>query len=107
MSLGPTFPLLCLTVSGGHTQLVRAKDYLAMEVLGQTRDDAMGEAFDKIAKLMGLSYPGGPMIDHCAQQGDPHRFQFPTTKMPHLDFPFSGIKTAFRYFLRENQEKRC
>ena len=101
----PTFPLLCLTVSGGHTQLVRAKDYLAMEVLGQTRDDAMGEAFDKIAKLMGLSYPGGPMIDHCAQQGDPHRFQFPTTKMPHLDFSFSGIKTAFRYFLRENQEK--
>ena len=101
----PTFPLLCLTVSGGHTQLVRAKDYLAMEVLGQTRDDAMGEAFDKIAKLMGLSYPGGPRIGHHARHGDPHRFQFPTTKMPHLDFSFSGIKTAFRYFLRTNQEK--
>ncbi|MEM7382968.1 MAG: tRNA (adenosine(37)-N6)-threonylcarbamoyltransferase complex transferase subunit TsaD [Bacteroidota bacterium] len=101
----PPFPLLCLTVSGGHTQLVRVADYLAMEALGQTRDDAMGEAFDKIAKLMGLPYPGGPLVDHYAQHGDPHRFQFSTTKMPQLDFSFSGIKTAFLYFLRENQEK--
>lgn len=101
----PTFPLLCLTISGGHTQLVSAKDYLAMEVIGQTQDDAMGEAFDKIAKLMALPYPGGPLIDHYAQHGDPHRFQFPATTMPQLDFSFSGIKTAFLYFLRANQKK--
>ena len=101
----PTFPFLCLTVSGGHTQLVLVKDYLTMEVIGQTQDDAMGEAFDKIAKLMGIPYPGGPLIDQYAQHGNPHRFQFPATTMPQLDFSFSGIKTAFLYFLSANQEK--
>ena len=101
----PSFPFLCLTVSGGHTQLVIVKDYLTMELIGETQDDAMGEAFDKIAKLMGLPYPGGPRIDHYAQQGNLHRFTFPTTTIPHLHFSFSGIKTAFLYFLRENQKK--
>lgn len=102
----PEFPFICLTVSGGHTQLVLVKDYLDMEVLGQTQDDAMGEAFDKIGKLMGLPYPAGPLIDQYAQQGDSSRFQFPATFMPGLDFSFSGIKTAFLYFLqkRETQE---
>ncbi|MEM7055656.1 MAG: tRNA (adenosine(37)-N6)-threonylcarbamoyltransferase complex transferase subunit TsaD [Bacteroidota bacterium] len=101
----PTFPFLCLTISGGHTQLVLVKDYLSMKVIGETQDDAVGEAFDKIAKLMGLPYPGGPLIDHYAQYGDPYRFQFPATTMPQLDFSFSGIKTAFLYFLRENKKK--
>ena len=85
------FPLLCLNVSGGHTQLVLAQNYLDMQVLGQTQDDAMGEAFDKIGKCMGLPYPAGPHIDRYAQQGDPHRFAFPRTHMPQLDFSFSGI----------------
>jgi len=76
-----------------------------MEVIGQTQDDAIGEAFDKIAKLLDFPYPGGPLIDHYAQHGDPHRFQFPATHMPHLDFSFSGIKTAFLYFLQAHQEK--
>lgn len=98
---GPTFPFLCLTVSGGHTQLVLVRDFLDMEVLGQTRDDAMGEAFDKVGKLMGLPYPAGPRIDQYAQLGDPMRFAFPTTAMPGLDFSFSGIKTAFLYFLQK------
>jgi N6-L-threonylcarbamoyladenine synthase len=101
----PTFPFLCLTISGGHTQLILVKDYLDMELLGQTQDDAIGEAFDKIAKLLEFPYPGGPLIDQHAQNGDPHRFQFPTTNMPHLDFSFSGIKTAFLYFLQANKEK--
>ena len=101
----PDFPLLCLTVSGGHTQLVLVKGPLQMEVIGTTQDDAVGEAFDKVGKLMGLSYPAGPLIDQYAQMGDPNRFQFPSTVMPHLDFSFSGIKTAFLYLIRENQEK--
>ncbi|MEM9417182.1 MAG: tRNA (adenosine(37)-N6)-threonylcarbamoyltransferase complex transferase subunit TsaD [Bacteroidota bacterium] len=101
----PTFPFLCLTVSGGHTQLVLVKSPLAMEVIGTTQDDAVGEAFDKIGKLMGLPYPAGPFIDQYAQQGDPQRFSFPATTMPQLDFSFSGIKTAFLYFIKENQEK--
>ncbi|MCG8339727.1 MAG: tRNA (adenosine(37)-N6)-threonylcarbamoyltransferase complex transferase subunit TsaD [Cytophagales bacterium] len=101
----PTFPFLCLTVSGGHTQLVLVKDYLTMELIGETQDDAMEEAFDKIAKLMGLPYPGGPRIDRYAQHGNPHRFAFPATTVPHLNFSFSGIKTAFLYFLRENQKR--
>lgn len=101
----PTFPFLCLTISGGHTQLVLVKDYLSMKVIGETQDDAVGEAFDKIAKLMALPYPGGPLIDHYAQYGDPYRFQFPATTMPQLDFSFSGIKTAFLYFLQENKKK--
>ncbi|MCZ8354256.1 MAG: tRNA (adenosine(37)-N6)-threonylcarbamoyltransferase complex transferase subunit TsaD [Cyclobacteriaceae bacterium] len=97
----PAFPFLCLTVSGGHTQIVLVKDYLDMEVIGQTQDDAVGEAFDKTAKLLGLPYPGGPMIDKYAQQGNSKRFSFTETHMPGLDFSFSGIKTQFMYFLRD------
>lgn len=97
----PKFPFLCLTVSGGHTQLVRVTSHLEMEVIGETQDDAAGEAFDKAAKLMGLPYPGGPLIDHYAAQGNPSAFTFPATSMPGLDFSFSGIKTAFLYFLRD------
>ena len=97
----PSFPFLCLTVSGGHTQIVLVRDYLHMDVIGQTQDDAVGEAFDKAAKLMGLPYPGGPLIDRYAQDGNPFAFAFPETTMPGLDFSFSGIKTAFLYFLRE------
>jgi N6-L-threonylcarbamoyladenine synthase len=101
----PTFPLLGLTASGGHTQLVLVKDHLRMEVIGATQDDAIGEAFDKIGKLMDLPYPAGPLIDQYAQKGDPQCFQFPSTNVPHLHFSFSGIKTAFFYFLREQQKK--
>lgn len=100
----PTFPLLGVAVSGGHTQLIVAKDYLDMEIIGETQDDAIGEAFDKIGKLMGFPYPGGPHIDRYAQQGDPQRFQFSTTYMPYLNFSFSGIKTAFLYFLQAHQK---
>ncbi|HXR80274.1 MAG TPA: tRNA (adenosine(37)-N6)-threonylcarbamoyltransferase complex transferase subunit TsaD, partial [Saprospiraceae bacterium] len=101
----PSFPFLCLTVSGGHTQIVLVKDYLDMEVIGQTQDDAVGEAFDKAAKIMGLPYPGGPLIDQYAQSGNPKAFKFPETSMPGLDFSFSGIKTAFLYFLRDESKK--
>ena len=101
----PTFPFLCLTVSGGHTQIVLVRDYLEMEVIGQTQDDAVGEAFDKAAKIMGLPYPGGPLIDQYAQSGNPKAFKFPETSMPGLDFSFSGIKTAFLYFLRDESKK--
>ncbi len=99
----PVFPFLCLTVSGGHTQIVLVRDYLDMEVIGETLDDAVGEAFDKAAKLLGLPYPGGPMIDKHAQKGDSKAFTFPKTKVPGLNFSFSGIKTAFLYFLRDNK----
>lgn len=101
----PSFPFLCLTVSGGHTQIVLVKDHLEMEVIGETQDDAVGEAFDKAAKLMGLPYPGGPLIDKYAQQGDARRFSFTETVMPNLDFSFSGIKTQFMYFLRDEVKK--
>lgn len=97
----PSFPFLCLTVSGGHTQLVNVKDYLDMEVIGETQDDAVGEAFDKAAKIMGLPYPGGPLIDKYAAEGNPGAFSFPDTAMQGLNFSFSGIKTAFLYFLRD------
>lgn len=97
----PTFPFLCLTVSGGHTQLVVVTNYDAMEVIGQTQDDAVGEAFDKAAKLLDLPYPGGPMIDQYARLGNANAFSFPMSKMPGLDFSFSGVKTAFLYFLRD------
>lgn len=100
----PKFPFLCLTVSGGHTQLVLVMDYLQMEVIGQTRDDAVGEAFDKTAKLLGLPYPGGPLIDKYAKEGNPKAFSFPITRMPDLDYSFSGIKTAVLYFLRDQLE---
>ncbi|TAE73066.1 MAG: tRNA (adenosine(37)-N6)-threonylcarbamoyltransferase complex transferase subunit TsaD [Bacteroidetes bacterium] len=101
----PNFPFLCLTVSGGHTQIVLVKDYLEMEILGETQDDAVGEAFDKTAKIMGLPYPGGALIDKYAKEGNPLKFSFPIVEMPHLDFSFSGIKTAFLNFLNNNQLK--
>jgi N6-L-threonylcarbamoyladenine synthase len=97
----PSFPFLCLTVSGGHTQLVRVNDYLDMKVIGETQDDAVGEAFDKAAKIMGLPYPGGPLIDQYAKEGNPKAYSFPDTAMQGLNFSFSGIKTAFLYFLRD------
>lgn len=101
----PEFPFLCLTASGGHTQIILAQDYLIHEVIGETQDDAVGEAFDKAAKIMGFPYPGGPLIDKFAQQGDPYAFVFPRTEMPSLDFSFSGIKTAFLYFIRDEMAK--
>lgn len=101
----PAFPFLCLTVSGGHTQIILVRDFLIMEVIGETRDDAAGEAFDKAAKILGLPYPGGPLIDAYAQHGNPKAFTFPETSMPGLDFSFSGIKTAFLYFLRDEKKK--
>lgn len=99
----PVFPFLCLTVSGGHTQIVSVDDYLDMTIIGQTQDDAVGEAFDKAAKIMGLLYPGGPLIDQYAKEGNKEAFSFPDTVMPGYDFSFSGIKTAFINFL--NKEK--
>lgn len=101
----PEFPFLCLTVSGGHTQIVLVKDHYTMEVVGQTQDDAVGEAFDKAAKIMDLPYPGGPLIDKYAKEGNPKAYKFPLTTMPDLDFSFSGIKTAFLYFLRDEMKK--
>jgi N6-L-threonylcarbamoyladenine synthase len=97
----PSFPFLCLTVSGGHTQIVLCKSPYEMEVVGQTLDDAAGEAFDKSAKLLGLPYPGGPLIDKHALTGNPNRFKFPEPQIPGLDFSFSGLKTAILYFLRD------
>ncbi|WP_215223197.1 tRNA (adenosine(37)-N6)-threonylcarbamoyltransferase complex transferase subunit TsaD [Echinicola shivajiensis] len=97
----PQFPFICLTVSGGHTQLVLVKDYLDMEVVGETLDDAVGEAFDKTAKLLGLPYPGGPLVDKNAQEGNPEAYKFPVSEMPGLNYSFSGIKTAVLYFLRD------
>lgn len=102
----PAFPFLCLTVSGGHTQIVLVKGPLEMEILGETRDDAVGEAFDKSAKLLGLPYPGGPHIDRLAAAGDPERFSFSRTEMPALDYSFSGIKTAFLNFLRKEEQRQ-
>ena len=96
----PGFPFLCLTVSGGHTQIVKVNDHLSFELIGQTQDDAVGEAFDKAAKILGLPYPGGPLIDKYGQIGDPKKFQFPKSKVPGLDYSFSGIKTAFLYFIQ-------
>ncbi len=96
----PSFPFLCLTVSGGHTQIVLVEDFLKQTILGQTTDDAAGEAFDKSAKLLGLPYPGGPLIDRYAQLGNPNKFQFPEPKIPHLDFSFSGLKTSILYFIQ-------
>jgi N6-L-threonylcarbamoyladenine synthase len=98
----PSFPFLCLTVSGGHTQIVLCHSPLKMEVIGETLDDAAGEAFDKSAKILGLPYTGGPLIDRYAQQGDPSRFPFPEPQIPGLNFSFSGVKTAILYFIREH-----
>ncbi len=100
---GPSFPFLCLTVSGGHTQIVLAHSPLQLEVIGQTIDDAAGEAFDKTAKLLGLPYPGGPLVDKHAQKGNPLRFTFAEPQIPGLDFSFSGLKTSVLYFLQKQE----
>jgi N6-L-threonylcarbamoyladenine synthase len=96
----PGFPFLCLTVSGGHTQIVICESPTHMKVIGETIDDAAGEAFDKSAKLLGLPYPGGPLVDQYAQKGNPDRFKFPEPQLPRLDFSFSGLKTSILYFLQ-------
>ncbi|MEO5501212.1 MAG: tRNA (adenosine(37)-N6)-threonylcarbamoyltransferase complex transferase subunit TsaD [Ginsengibacter sp.] len=101
----PSFPFLCLTVSGGHTQIIQCSSPLQLKLLGQTLDDAAGEAFDKAAKIIGLPYPGGPLIDKYARDGDAKAFQFPEPKVPGLNFSFSGLKTAFLYFIRDAQLK--
>jgi len=97
----PAFPFLCLTVSGGHTQIVLAQSPVQMKVIGETLDDAAGEAFDKSAKLLGLPYPGGPLIDKYAKQGNPQRFSFAEPQIEGLDFSFSGLKTSVLYFLQK------
>jgi len=96
----PDFPFLCLTVSGGHTQIVRCDSPTKLKVIGETIDDAAGEAFDKTAKMLGLPYPGGPLIDKYATAGDPNRFKFPEPQIPGLNFSFSGLKTSILYFLK-------
>lgn len=96
----PEFPFLCLTVSGGHTQIVFCESPMQLKVIGETIDDAAGEAFDKAAKLLGLPYPGGPLIDRFAASGNPDRFHFPEPQVPGLDFSFSGLKTSILYFLQ-------
>jgi N6-L-threonylcarbamoyladenine synthase len=101
----PKFPFLCLTVSGGHTQIVMVKAIDEMEIIGQTQDDAAGEAFDKSAKMLGIEYPGGPLIDKYAQNGDPLKFPFPKAKMPNYDYSFSGLKTAILNFINKNRRK--
>lgn len=101
----PAFPYLCLLVSGGNSQIVRVDDPLHFEILGQTIDDAVGEAFDKCSKMMGLGYPGGPIIDRLAKEGDPKRFRFAKPHIPGLDYSFSGIKTSLLYFVRDEMAK--
>lgn len=103
----PEFPFLCLTVSGGHTQIVKVNKHFEFKVLGETMDDAVGEAFDKAAKILGLPYPGGPLIDKYAKQGNPTRFVFPKTKSENLNYSFSGIKTAFLYFVQKEQKENA
>ena len=98
----PKFPFICLTVSGGHTQIVLVKDYFDMTVLGETIDDAAGEAFDKAAKIMGVPYPGGPLIDQYAKHGDPKKFTFPIANLEGYNYSFSGLKTSILYFLRKS-----
>lgn len=101
----PNFPFLCLTVSGGHTQIVLVKSPLDMEVLGETADDAVGEAFDKAAKMLGLGYPGGPKIDQHATLGNPAAFEFPISEMPGYSFSFSGVKTSLLYFIQKHGQE--
>ena len=101
----PQFPFLCLTVSGGHTQIVLVKDYLEMEVIGSTIDDAAGEAFDKTAKILGFPYPGGPLIDKHAQKGNPLRFEFSKPRMEGYDYSFSGLKTSILYFIQKQEKE--
>ncbi|MBX2960643.1 MAG: tRNA (adenosine(37)-N6)-threonylcarbamoyltransferase complex transferase subunit TsaD [Flavobacteriales bacterium] len=100
----PIFPFICLTVSGGHTQLVKVVDYFTMEVIGETIDDAAGEAFDKVAKMLQLPYPGGPLVDKYAKLGNATRFTFPHPKVEGLNFSFSGLKTSVLYFLQKEQQ---
>lgn len=97
----PNFPFLALTISGGHTQIVKVSDYFKMEVIGETLDDAVGEAFDKSAKILGLPYPGGPLVDKNAQKGNPKAFAFPKPKVDDLNFSFSGLKTSILYFIQK------
>ena len=97
----PTFPFIALTISGGHTQIVKVTDFFEMEIIGETTDDAVGEAFDKSAKILGLPYPGGPLVDKYAQLGNPKAFAFTKPKVPGLDFSFSGLKTAILYFIQK------
>lgn len=101
----PEFPFLCLTVSGGHTQIVKLTDYFDMEVLGETIDDAAGEAFDKAGKILGLDYPAGPIIDKLAKEGNPEKFRFTKPKVEELNFSFSGLKTAILYFIQKETQK--
>ena len=98
----PEFPFLALTISGGHTQIVKVNSFFDMEIIGETTDDAVGEAFDKSAKILGLPYPGGPLVDKYAQLGNPKAYQFTKPKMPNLDFSFSGLKTQILYFVQNN-----
>ncbi|MDX2195127.1 MAG: tRNA (adenosine(37)-N6)-threonylcarbamoyltransferase complex transferase subunit TsaD [Cytophagales bacterium] len=98
----PEYPFLCLTVSGGHTQIVLVNSFTDIKVIGKTLDDAVGEAFDKAAKIMDIPYPGGPLIDKYAQSGDKNRYRFPIAHIPDYDYSFSGVKTALLYFLRDN-----
>ena len=97
----PQFPFLALTISGGHTQIVKVTDYFSMEIIGETTDDAVGEAFDKSAKILGLPYPGGPIVDKYAKLGDPKKYQFTKPRVAGLDFSFSGLKTAILYFVQK------
>ena len=101
----PSFPFLCLLVSGGNSQIVRVNSPLDFEILGQTIDDAVGEAFDKCAKMMGLGYPGGPVIDRLAKLGNPERFHFAMPNIPGLDYSFSGVKTSLLYRVRDEMER--
>ena len=101
----PQFPFLCLTVSGGHTMIVLVKDYFDMEIVGKTIDDAAGEAFDKIGKLLNLDYPGGPIVDRLAKEGNPKAFQFAKPKLENYDYSFSGIKTSVLYFVQKEVQK--
>ncbi len=101
----PEFPFLCMIVSGGHTQIVLVKNFMEMQIIGQTLDDAAGEAFDKTAKIFGLPYPGGPLIDKNAQNGNSSAFKFPHPKIPDFNFSFSGLKTSVLYFIREEMKK--
>ena len=98
----PTFPFLALTISGGHTQIVKVNDFFNMEIIGETTDDAVGEAFDKTAKILGFPYPGGPLIDQFAKEGNPKKYIFTKPKVLNLDFSFSGLKTQILYFVQKN-----
>lgn len=101
----PTFPFLCLTVSGGHTQIVKITNHLQFELLAETEDDAVGEAFDKAAKILGLPYPGGPLIDKYAKLGDAKKYKFPMPQLKNNNYSFSGVKTAFLYFIQEQTKQ--